>query len=226
MITVVDLIIFVVLITVLNIIGTIVYSRKKEKFIVDDANEFQIYDKLRAEETKKEDNFDKQELAQPDERDIVDYDVPSEKDDPTMMVVHGRPPVKNTKDDKTFMTPSDFGWEAPTQYVSCSNASIAQRFKTGEKHLLPNQVSCDKPNKLTAENYYKVNAAQIVPIEDQQIKGYNYESYSNSVNPYLIRNLKILSANTKGLPKDQMKYKNIPVGSNYAFHNTPAMAMP
>ena len=226
MITVFDLIIIVVLITVLNIIGTMIYTKKTEKFIVADANDFAIYDELKAEELEKEDNFDKQELAEPADKNVVTYTVPPAKDDFTMMVVHGKPPVKQEKNEKTFMTPVDFGWEAPTQYVSCANSSIAQRFKTGDKPLLPNQISCDAPNKLTAENYYKVHAGQIVPMEDQNIKGYNYEEYSNAVNPFLIRNLKILSPNTKGLPASQMKYRNIPVGSNYAFHNTPAMPMP
>ena len=93
---------------------------------------------------------------------------------------------------------------------------------------MPNQIGCGHPNKLTAENYYKTHyKIPVIPIEDYKIKGFNYGDYSDYPTPYQVRQMRILSQNTKGLPADQAKNKNIPTGYNYAFHhNTPVLPMP
>ena len=129
--------------------------------------------------------------------------------------------------EKAYITAADFGWDSPPQAVSCSNSSIAQKYKSGNKTLLPYQIGCGHPNKLTAENYYKTHyKMQVVPIEDYHVRGANYMDYNTYPTPYQTRNMWILSKNTKGLPPEQTKYPNIPTGYNYAFHNTPAMPMP
>lgn len=141
--------------------------------------------------------------------------------------------------EKSWINAQDFGdslsnnvndvREAPAQYVSCANASIAEQYKTGEKSLLPYQIACGYPNKLTAENYYKTfYKKHVVPIEDYRVKGYNYQDFNTYPTPYQTRQMRILSPNTKGLPASQTRSKNMPVGYNYAFlnHNLPAMPMP
>jgi hypothetical protein len=124
------------------------------------------------------------------------------------------------------ITQNDFGWDHEFPVKSCSNSSITNRLRTGPKQLLPSRIACHLPNKLTAENYYRTHyMAMPIPLEDAKVKGSNYEEYSKYIHPTRL-NLKILSANTKTLADGDLKFKNIPVGYNYAFHNTPAMAMP
>ena len=124
-----------------------------------------------------------------------------------------------------YVTSADFGWEPPRQIVSCANSSISQQFKSGKKSLLPYQIDCTRANKLTAENYYKIHhKIPIIPIEDDLVLGHNYMDFSSWVEPSKL-DFRILSQSTKGLPLSE-KYKTIPVGSNYGFHNTPAMPMP
>ena len=140
------------------------------------------------------------------------------------------------KDGKSYATDYDFGFEAPPHYVSCANSSIAQKWKTGKKSLLPYQIGCDKPNKLTAENYYKVrNKIPIIPIIDYHIRGSNYMNYINKVSPYKIDH-RILSQTTKGLNPIEKDKKIIPKGFNYVSlpsahypyypHNALLRAMP
>jgi hypothetical protein len=151
------------------------------------------------------------------------------KPDLTIMVTDDPPLEKYRKArlEKAYITAGDFGWDGPPLAVSCANSSIAEQYKSGNKKLLPNQVGCGHPNKLTAENYYKTHyKMQIVPIEDYVVRGANYLEYADYPTPYQTRNMRILSQNTKGLPVEQTKFKNIPIAYNYAFHNTPAMPMP
>jgi hypothetical protein len=78
----------------------------------------------------------------------------------------------------------------------------------------------DKINNHTYKTIHFLG--QTIPIDDATTKGYNYWQYSDDINPNAIRYQRILSQNTKGLPPEDTRYKNIPVGWNYAFHNTPA----
>lgn len=131
---------------------------------------------------------------------------------------------------RDYITKDDFGWggegDQDFPVVSCSNSSINEKFQTGEKQLLPSRIACNKPNKLTAENYYKTHFMALpVPLTDYGTKGYNYDQFSQYTHPTRLNN-RILSQNTKTLPKSELKIQNIPVGFNYAFHNTPALQMP
>lgn len=196
----------------------------KENFIVADAQDFHNYDKLR-DIVKKEDNdFDKDRIINPPNDKKVDYDKEKDNSEYSIMVVHGEPKrVNDTKKEKSFITASDFGWDAPFPSVSCSNGSIDERYKSGPKHLLPYQVSCGYANKITAENYYKTHfMAQAIPLEDYAVRGANYMDYTDFTHPSKI-SIRILSQNTKGLPPEDTKYRNIPTGTGYAFHNTPSM---
>lgn len=229
-----DLFIFIILIIMCNF-WIYIYTQheinkiKTEKFTVADAQDINNYKDNNEKLLNISNSFESDQLQQPSIKKTVDNDRNLEKDDDfSIQVKYGDPSIKqNIRNDKKYVTDIDFGWSPPKQYVSCANSSIAQRYKTGKKYLLPFQVSCEKPNKLTAENYYKTHyKGQIIPIEDYMVKGYNYLEYTNTVNPYQLRDLKILSQNTKGLPPEQTKYQNIPSGWNYAFHNTPAMPLP
>ncbi len=72
-------------------------------------------------------------------------------------------------------------------------------------------------------NFYDPTLPIIKPayLEDPNVRGYNYNEYSDFATP--TQHIRIISQNTKGLPPNQMIYKNIPTGYNYAFHQTPAM---
>lgn len=200
-----------------------VEKEKIENFIVSDAQEIGNYKELKEEYVRKPDNFAKEKL---------DKDKCALSDDDkkfTMQVTNNDPEEKETKErlDKAYITANDFGWEYPGNYVSCANSSIADKYKTGKKSLKPSQISCAAPNKLTAENYYKTHfKRQVIPIEDYHVRGYNYGDFTDYPTPYATRDMRILSQNTKGLPKNETKSKHIPTGYNYAFHNTPAMPMP
>ena len=204
-----------------------VEKEQVEKFIVADAQDMHKYDKLRNQVLKESPTFNQDKIENPSKDDIVDYDKPKIDDDFYYGIINGEPRKLTEKLNKNaYLTSADFGWDAPFQTVSCANSSINDRFKSGPKQLLPSQISCGQPNKLTAENYYKTHyRAQVIPLEDYLVRGANYEEYSDSVHPTKI-NVRILSLNTKGLPPDQTKYRNLPTGSNFAFHNTPAMRMP
>ena len=126
------------------------------------------------------------------------------------------------------MTDIDFGASGSVkQSVSCSNSSINHAMKSGPLQLLPSQISCDQPNKLTAENYYKTkfNMRSIPMHNEYLVKGANYQEYTDFVDPNK-SNIRILSQNTKGLIPSANLQKNIATGSNYAFYGTPAMPMP
>jgi len=200
-------------------------NEQVEKFIVSDAQNINNYIDIKNKTLKEDPNQNK--IDNPPTGTTVDYDKPKIDDDFYIGVIHGEPRQLTEKLNKNkYLTSADFGWDAPFPTVSCANSSINDRFKTGPKQLLPSQISCGYPNKLTAENYYKTHyRAQVIPLEDYLVRGANYEEYSDSVHPTKT-NVRILSLNTKGLPPDQTKYKNIPIGTNFAFHNTPAMRMP
>lgn len=134
--------------------------------------------------------------------------------------------VYKTPEQRGFVTSADFGWSQPTPVVSCANSSIDSKYKLKPKNILPYQISCGMPNKLTAENWYKTHFDGLVAnLEEYGLRGSNYDSYSGFTQPSKLA-IRILSRNTKGLPEDETRYRNIPSGFNYAFHNTPAMAMP
>lgn len=198
----------------------------KENFIVADAQDFHNYDKLRDTVMKEDNNFDKERIIDPPVDKKVDYDKEKDNNEYSIKVVHGEPKrVDDTKKEKSFITAHDFGWAAPFPTVSCSNSSIDERYKSGPKKLLPYEISCGYANKLTAENFYKTHfLAQAIPLEDYAVRGSNYMEYTDFVHPTKL-NVKILSQNTKGLPPAETKYRNIPTGTNFAFHNTPAMRL-
>jgi hypothetical protein len=202
-------------------------SNTKENFIVSDAQDFHNYDKLRANIKKEDDNFNKDRLLNPPTENKVEYDKELDKSKYNITVIHGEPKyVPSKKNLKSYITASDFGWDAPFPTVSCSNSSIDDRYKSGPKKLLANQVGCGYPNNLTAENYYRTHyMAQAVKIDDYPVRGWNYNTYSDFTHPTKL-NIRILSQNTKGLPPEQTKYRNIPTGYNYGFHNSPAQPMP
>lgn len=205
-----------------NILG----QQTKEDFIVADGLDNNNYKILKDQVLKEPNNFNKERIDEPSDQ-VVNYD--NKKDDTyQIMVVNGDPPNKDkgVQFEKSFITAKDFGWDNPFPLVSCANASIDNRFKRGPKKLLPRDISCGFPNKLTAENYYKTHyQAEIAKLEDYAVRGANYMEFSNYIHPTK-SNIRILSQNTKGLPPSETKYKNIPSGYNYGFHNTPSMLMP
>lgn len=93
--------------------------------------------------------------------------------------------------------------------------SIDDKFKT-ESDKIPCEDLQGSPS------HYK---PQAVSSEDYNVIGFNYMNYTDFIHPTKI-NIRLLSQNTKGLPPDQNKYKNIPTGSNYAFPNSPAIVKP
>jgi hypothetical protein len=196
----------------------------KESFIVADANEFRIYDQLKNNTKNNDDNFDKDAFKNPNPNMTLNYD----KKEPSsnIMVVNGEPEkINETKNEKSFVTSNEFGWDAPFPIVGCSNSSVDNRYKSGPHRLLPYEISCGYSNKITAENFYKTHfMARPAKLEDYIVRGSNYMEYSNYIHPTK-SNIRILSQNTKGLPPENTKYRNIPSGTNYAFHNTPAMRM-
>jgi len=203
---------------------------KAEKFIVSDAQDFHNYEKHRDDTIKEPNTFDYEKIDTPLEKDKIDYDDDKDERNFYIGMTYDFKPIqakkkRDEKDKKLYFSSADFGWEAPRQIVSCANSSISQQFMGGEKSLMPNQIDCTRPNKLTAENYYKVHhKIPVIPLEDQAVRGYNYMDFSNWVEPSKI-DYRILSQSTKGLPLSE-KYKNIPVGFEYGFHNTPAVRMP
>lgn len=208
-----------------DVIKTIPVCTQKEPFLVSDALNLQDYKKL-SDETKQLPNTFDDAFKTPAVQDTLKYE--PKLDYAGIKYNEKTADIPTTKNStKSYINYSDFGTDAPYPAVSCSNSSINEKYVDGPLKLLPNQISCGRPNGLTAENFYKTfyNAKSIPMDNDKEMKGYNYEVYSNFSNPYNI-NQYILSYNTKGLAPDQTKYKNLPVGFGYAFHNTPALAMP
>lgn len=189
-----------------------------EPFIVADAHDFANYDQAKALTLKKKNSFPDQEVSCQKKDNVDDFSI--------QLSYNHEPDKPTPTDPKAYISAGDFGFEAPRQFLSCANSSIAHKWKTGNKSLLPYKIACNQPNKLTAENYYKTHyKAQIIPLEDYKVRGHNYMDYSNSAGAYST-DKRILSQSTKGLdPKDDI-LKHIPDGYNYAFHNTPAMRMP
>jgi hypothetical protein len=181
----------------------------EEPFIVSDAQDLNNYDAFREYVQKLPDNFDEDNIKNPPADKIVsDY---------------GK---GNNEVATPYITDINFGQDKPYPVVSCSNSSINHNMKSGPMKLVPDQISCGFPNKLTAENYYKTfYNARSIPLDNDAVRGANYGDYSDTVNPNDI-NVRILSQNTKGLIPSATAYRNIPTGSNYAFYNTPAMPMP
>ena len=205
-------------------------KKNVENFIVSDAQDFHNYKDHRKKTEKEINIFNHEKIDIPLDKDKVDYDKDKDDRDFYTGIQYDFRPRKAKKDNderkkKAYVSDVDFGWEVPRQVVSCANSSISQQFKTGKKSLMPFQIDCRRPNKLTAENYYKTHyKAQIIPIEDHLVRGHNYLNYTNWVEPTKI-DYRILSQSTKGLPNRESA-KHIPVGWNYGFHNTPAMTMP
>lgn len=190
---------------------------KKEKFIVSDADDIHNYREIRAEQMNEKDSFPDQEINY---KPVPTYDY-------TLQYVEDGLPIHiaNKEDPKTIITKNEYSWIAPQPAVSCSNSSINNRFLTGKKRIMPYEIACGYPNKITSENYYKGNfMAWPAKLEDDEVKGANYLEYEKWPRPQK-SNVRILSQNTKGLPPSEMIYKNIPVGANYAF-NTPVLPMP
>lgn len=264
--------------------GNIKISQKNnkntiEEFIVSDAHNIQHYDQLREATLELPDNFDMENLDNPENKDGIDYDKdnpidnlpeqvvhhitePKQPNGPTIIIDRSVPggaesmnvsaiqvgstlptavppanigypsahtvptilkemtaskhetidpnkvllPPNPNPPNMNYITADDFGMlNSPAQYVKCKNGSIKQ-----------------VPNK--SDNHYDVHfLGQTIPMDDYTTKGYNYWEYGDDVNPRTIRYQRILSQNTKGLPPEDTRYKNIPVGWNYAFHNTPAI---
>lgn len=201
-------------------------SQPKENFTVSDAQDFHNYSALKNMVKKQPDNFDEERMINPPDDIKVDYNKEKDNNEFSIMVVNGEPKkVNETKHEKSFITAVDFGWDAPFPAVSCSNGSIDERFKSGPKKLLPYQISCGYSNKITAENYFKTKfMAQAIPLEDYVVRGANYAEYGKYTHPTKL-NVRLLSQNTKGLPPEETKYRNIPSGENYAFPNSPAQRM-
>jgi len=219
MIAATDVIVIFILIT--TIIAIALYKRKPESFIVSDALDLYGYKIARAETNKLSPEFESK-FVSPNTKDTLKY---SANDVYAGLVYNKTTDSYEKKDDQKFLTMSDFGTENPVRSVSCSNSSINSKFQSGPIKLLPNQITCEKPNGLTAENYYKVYHQPRIPIIDNAVKGANYEVYSNFVKPQEV-NKKILSYNTKGLPPSESMFKNLPVGFNYGFHDNPLIPMP
>lgn len=192
---------------------------KEENFIVSDAQDIHNYKYLKEMVEHKKDNFNKDTLNNPPVDDKVDYD---------MKINNNEFPIKidEKKDKNSYISVVDFGWDSPFPYVSCSNDSIDSKYKTGKEKVKPYKVSCGFPKNVNSQNFYKNNyKAQSANLEDYLVRGANYANYSDYVHPSK-SDFWILSQNTKGLPPDQTKYRNIPTGRNYAFYGSPSMRLP
>ncbi len=207
-------------------------EQETEPFIVADAQDIHNYDKLKEKTLQMSNNYDKDKIETPGADTIVDYDKDYIEDDKfSIRTTYNDRKMQDRqeqtkKSQQTYLSRADFGFEPPLMAVSCANSSIAEKWKSGKKMIQPWQISCDKPNKLTAENYYKTEYnIPVVPMEDTKVRGHNYMDYASAVHPGKI-DFRILSQSTKGLSPDKKDFREIPVGPNYAFHNTPAMKMP
>lgn len=181
---------------ILIIILTLIlyFSSRKETFIVADAEDIHNYADLKNRVERKKDNFFKDRLDDPPESCTVKYD---------------------TSGTNYMPCCSDFTMRFPLE--KCGNLSISQRYTTGPEDPRQYKVFCDNP----VRNFYQIFKAIPGELDDWYVRGSNYLDYTDYTHPK--KNFKILSPNTKGLPYDQTIYRNIPEGSNFAFHNTPAM---
>lgn len=180
----------------------------KENFTVSDAQDVNNYPELRQEALKYDPN---------NAPEIKVVSLPESK-------IYNPP-----EEDRNYVCNSDFGFRAPSQHVSCSNASISDKFTYGKEPIIPNQIACGSPNKLTAENYYKTFDPRLIPMDPMHVKGYNYMAFDQNPSPYIASTMRILSTNTKGLPSEALISKNIPVGHNAALPPTtygPMVGMP
>lgn len=173
-------------------------GKKRENFIVADAQDFHNYENLKEKTMKMRDDFDEDDIDRPDRHNTVKYD----DDIATLQYVTKDEPCKNLKIKeqlKKEINKSDFGANYPTEFLACHNASVSQKFRSHGKNLLPNQISCQSPNKIQADEYYKINSDKMsVPLEDRYVRGYNYGDYSSAVEPTKI-DIRILSKTTQGL---------------------------
>lgn len=151
----------------------------------------------------------------PDARDNNTYDKVKTETEEKILIQPPLPEILHQNPDRPYICNSDFGWRGPPQYVSCANSSVADKFKSGATHLYPRQISCGYPNNLTAENYYKTYNVHDIPFwGSKDYNGYNYLDYGSFAMPMDVINMRILSTNTKGLPPEATKIKNIPVAFN------------
>lgn len=174
---------------------------KKENFIVSDAQDFHNYRYLKDKIKGKKDYFE-DTLENSPKDDKINYDEKINKNDSSTKIDEKdkkNESIKNSRSDNSF--PS----------ISCSNTSINNNYKIGNKLLLPNKISCGFPTEVTSQNYYKIYKAPLDNLEDYVVRGANYMKYEDYVHP-LKSNIWILSQNTKGLPPNEIKYKNIPNG--------------
>ena len=202
---------------IINIQIREILSKPEEPFIVADAQDLHNYDKLKKEVLKEPNKFENKPVKQIENNTKCDND-----NDFSVMVVNNvlPEPPSLLKSDKKTMCPDDFGWNPSYPIMSCSNSSINNPCKIvpSPQQVLPHQIECGCPNVLTGENYYKSHLyGKCVKVGNYYVKGANYPDYSDYVSPEK-SNIRLLSQNTKGLPPDQMKVRNIPQGSNYAFN--------
>ena len=87
------------------------------------------------------------------------------------------------------------------------------------------QIACDRPNTLTAENYYKTHyKAPIATMELWPIRGFNYQNFDVAVPPNEI-NQRILRKDASGLYPGQTnnRIRFVPMAMNYAHLDNPNM---
>jgi len=207
--------IFIILVTILvklklrtSIINNKIHDIFNENFIVSDAEDFHNYDGIKKTIEEKNKKFDMDTINNPLAINKISYEEPDSNKSNI---------ISEKKSQNSFITSSDYGWENPFPLVSCSNSSINKKYQNNHKRFQQNKISCEYPNKLTAENYYKTHYdSPVIKLEDYNVRGANYMEYSDYVHPTK-SNIRLLSKNTKGLPPEETKFKNIPTGSNYAF---------
>jgi len=192
-----------------------------ERFTVADAQDFHNYAEIKRVAENVPNNFIEERLNDPLVQDRVNPDT----NGISMPIINMTGPatqVKINQDRLSYLTQSDYSTNPPFPIVSCANSSINSRFKTGPLKALPNQVMCGFPNRVNGENFYRTYfQTEPAPLEDVDTRGANYFYYSNFMHPMKISQ-RILSRNTKGLAPEINKYKNIPTGYNYAFHDSPS----
>jgi len=196
----------------------------KEHFTVADAHDFHNYERIRNDTIKRYNNKDFKDQEEYLENGSSDKMKNDSKDRCEIMkdeighsrtIYPGKPVIRVNENGGSYLTAYDFGFEARPHYTSCSNKSIAQKWKTGKKSLIPYQTSCNKPDKIAGKKYYKVhNKIQIAPMIDYHIRGHNYMNYINSITPYNI-DKRILSQTTKGISPVERRRINIPEGANH-----------
>lgn len=205
-----------------------------ELFTTDDANDIHHYDVLQNNnqkyyDDKFDDNIEKNsnnsdslftnEISNEQVTiDNVDYD--SYKN----QTVGGKNNKSKTNiDENRYVSNIDYLRHDNKIKVSCNNKSISNKHKPVK---IPKRDSCDQPNKLTAENYYKTYyTGQKIPMGISEYEAHNYDKFENYAVPEQISTLRILTRASKGVNKDG---KNIPVASNYkfpTFYNTNILEM-